>query len=162
MSEKLEEHLENIQLSMIYEHPVRWREGCRPTPSTERRKFDDGFYFSLMLDPNLKTLCKDIYRRLINIGAEVIIVSSNIPARSNGELWQKQKMPEDPRTSVTFRYGKMKHIIHCDKYNHPILNLKGLVEIVSCLELMSDYLCSSHMSDSPIFEEIIRNFQVGE
>ena len=110
---------------MIESFPLCWPEGWKRTPVNLREKSQ----FRRTTN-DVRNFLKEEVRRL---GADRLIISTNMPTRLDGEFYASARNPEDPGVAVYFTYKKKPMCFACDR--HPSLreNLHAIAATINAL-----------------------------
>ena len=88
--------------------PLHWPEGWKRCPSYARGHLQGRTGFGVARDRLLREL------RLL--GAQHVVLSSNIPLRRDGLPYADFRRPDDPGVAVYFLYRKRQMCFACDRY----------------------------------------------
>ena len=110
---------------MIESFPLSWPEGWKKTPVNLREKSQ----FRRTTN-DVRNFLKEEVRRL---GANRLIISTNMPTRLDGEFYATARNPDDTGMAVCFTYKKKPMCFACDR--HPSLreNLHAIAATIGAL-----------------------------
>lgn len=104
-------------------YPLQWPAAW---PRTEIRK-------SAVFKVNMNKAVDDLYNELEALGADNIVVSSNLQVRLDGRPLSKQRVQEDPGVAVYFEYEGRSQCIPCDKWTNVKDNIRAIGLTVEAL-----------------------------
>jgi hypothetical protein len=108
---------------MTEAYPLRWPEGW-PRTNPWSRESDNRFGGSGKITVGrARDQLMDELRRL---GATEIVVSSNVPVRSDGLLYADNKRLDDPGIAVYFKFKKKSYVMARDAFTSVAGNLRTL------------------------------------
>lgn len=122
---------------MIEAFPLQWPIGYKRSINRIRSKFKEELdRTQIFLNRELKLL-----------GAQKIVISSNIPLRRDGGLFSEymSKKLEDPGIAVYFTYKGQEVVMCCDQYLYPWENMSGLARGIEAIRAMERYGVSEFM-----------------
>lgn len=104
---------------MIESYPLSWPDGWKRTSATHRsvkNTWKAGFGRYL----------KDLLDELRKLGAQSVIVSSNLRLRRDGMPAADQREPNDAGIAVYFTFKKLQMCFACDRYTQTRWNLHAI------------------------------------
>ncbi len=110
---------------MIESYPLYWPEGRSRAGRRER-------------NPNFKSVtfagARDgLLAELRRLGAQKIILSTNVPVRGDGLPYANAREPDDPGVAVYFDYKKKPMCFACDKYVVVRQNLRAIALTIEAI-----------------------------
>ncbi len=90
-------------------YPLRWPAGTQRTPASSRRRARFDVTFGVARDQLMNAL------RLL--GSHYVVLSSNIPVKSDGMPYAAAREPDDPAVAVYFDLDGDQHVIACDRWD---------------------------------------------
>lgn len=115
MNDKTEETIEAF--------PLSWPIGRKRSQRRERSRF--------------RVALAKARDKLINelklLGAQNVVISSNIPTKRNGVMYAVQSQPDDPAVAVYFLYKKRHMCFACDRWNRIEDNIQAICQTISAL-----------------------------
>lgn len=122
---------------MIEAHPLHWPIGYKRTKMRKDSLFKQ-------VPEKAQRFLNDELRRL---GAEKVIVSSNIPVRKDGYMYADMTAEKitDPGISLYFKYKGQDVSMCCDQYLRPWENIYALGKGIEAIRSMERYGVSEFM-----------------
>jgi hypothetical protein len=105
--------------------PLHWPEGWKRCPSYARGHLQGRTGFGVARDRLLREL------RLL--GAQHVVLSSNIPLRRDGLPYADFRRPDDPGVAVYFLYRKRQMCFACDRYYMTEDNVRAIALTIEAL-----------------------------
>lgn len=126
---------------MSRQYPLTWPANEPRTPADKRR---DTSPFSIPPDKALR----DLYAELRRFHAVDVILSTNVPVRADGYIYQDaaRRRIEDPGAALFFSLGQRKVSICCDLYSAVNDNIRALGRIIEAMRTIERY-GGQHLSD---------------
>jgi hypothetical protein len=95
--------------------PLQWPAGWKRTPFRDREvsRFVTGMQRNL----------KGLYAELARLGAANVVITSDLPTRSNGQPYGQAA---DSGIAVWFVLGGMERVIACDRWDLPAENIRAI------------------------------------
>lgn len=109
---------------MIDAYPLQWPAGWPRSEFTEVSKF--GRY-------TFEYMRREVLRELDLLGADNVIISSNLKLRQDGFPYSGQRQPEDVGIAVYFKLDGEDQCIPCDKWHRIEDNLRAVVKTIEAL-----------------------------
>jgi hypothetical protein len=110
--------------NMITNNPLTWPEGWPRTHNLE---------FSRLAKYSFGRARDDVIWELDKLGAENVIISSNLQVRLDGLPYAGQRQPEDPGIAVYFELNGNQQCIPCDKWTTVEQNLRAIAKTIEAL-----------------------------
>ena len=119
---------------MTRAYPLSWPDGEPRTPPAQQRTSSP---FQVTPDKALR----DLYRELERFKARDVILSSNVPVRSDGLIYADaaRRRIEDPAVALYFDLDGQNVSICCDLYLRPDDNIRALFKIVEAMRTIERY-----------------------
>lgn len=116
-------------------YPLQWPAGWPRTKPHDRvwGQFDgtlDRIRTELYREIDLISLGKDART---NTMKSMVVISTNMPLRKDGEFFASARKPEDPGVAVYFTRKKTPVCFACDKYNEVWKNLRAIQKTVEAM-----------------------------
>lgn len=109
-------------------YPLSWPEGWSRTLSRERVKAP----YKVTIDKARK----DLQYELRMLGAEDVVISSNVPLRKDGQLHGKAREPDDPGVAVYWTLDGQPQVMACDKWDLVRSNLRAVGLAIGALRML--------------------------
>lgn len=109
-------------------HPLSWPAGRPRSTGRANAQFKDyGHRVSIA------TACNRLQEELDKIGADGIVLSTNVPARLDGTPRSGQPEPADPGAALYFRLAGRDTVLACDKWNRVADNIVAIAKHIEAL-----------------------------
>lgn len=108
---------------MIDAYPLQWPPAWPRSEEPKRAKFQTPFSYAR----------DQLLRELQLLGAEDVVISSNMMIRQDGLLYAKQRVPDDRGVAVYFNLNGEPQCIPCDKWTQVQDNLQAIRLTVEAL-----------------------------
>ena len=105
--------------------PLAWPEG-KPRTLFARR---DRSRFRT----TLAGACHSLMSELTRLGARNVVLSTNVPLRTDGLPYASAKPPEDPGVAVYFTYKKIQMCFACDRWDRVQDNIQAIRHTIAAL-----------------------------
>jgi hypothetical protein len=112
---------------MIEAFPLQWPDGYKRTPESAR--------FKSRFTTTIDRAQKELHRQIDLLGADDLIVSTNLPVRNDGLLysdWMRRKI-DDPGVAIYFKLSGEDQSLCCDNYPTVWENIYALAKGVEAL-----------------------------
>ena len=103
--------------------PLYWPVAWPRTKNRTRSQFTTNFEKSR----------KGLFRELDLLGAESVVLSTDIPLRNDGFPYANCRMPEDPGVAIYFLYKKKSMVFACDQYERIHENIQAVKKTIEAL-----------------------------
>ena len=114
--------------------PLDWPRGWERTEWRRPGPFDDT---TLYVEINGKGYGRNgVLAELRLLGADDVVVSTNLQLRRDGLPYSNQKQPADPGVAVWFNLGGEERVLACDRYDRVEQNLRAIVVHVAAMRGM--------------------------
>lgn len=119
---------------MSRQYPLQWPADEPRTPDAQKRRTSPFF------TPPEKAL-RDLYNELKRFRATDVILSSNVPVRQDGMIYQDaaRRRMDDPAVALYFKIGARQMSICCDLYSEVNDNIRALYKIVEAMRTIHRY-----------------------
>lgn len=116
-------------------YPLQWPTGWKRTPAGQR----EGGQFDGTLDRIRRDLLLEVDR--IALGGQarthtirnIVVISSNVPLRKDGEMFAGFREPDDPGVAVYFARKGKQVCFACDKYDRVWKNLRAIQKTIEAM-----------------------------
>lgn len=109
---------------MIDAYPLQWAPGWKRSGAQEYSRFGK-FSFEYVR--------KEVLRELDLLGADNIVISSNLKLRQDGYPYSGQRQPEDTGVAVYFKLDENDQCVPCDKWVKVEDNLWAVAKTINAL-----------------------------
>lgn len=141
-------------------YPLYWPKGTKRTPAGERRtdapftigervtlteKREDGKVYELPVQRRrtkavgLPVAVDRLEDQLQRLGAEAVVLSTNLELRLNGLPRAGQKDPQDPGAAVWFNLNKKRMVFACDKWTRVADNIAAVAAHIRAIRSVENY-----------------------
>jgi hypothetical protein len=107
--------------------PLVWPIAQRRTSSLDRVNAE------WIYKRTLATYRDELLAELARLGAEHVVISSNVPVRRDGSIMVDVREPDDPAVAVYFQRRDSPFVIACDKYSKVRCNVAGLAKTIEAM-----------------------------
>lgn len=127
-------------------YPLSWPDAQKRTAAyrRERARFAtrarvDGATWRRTQEISVAQATKRLQLELERLGAQRVILSSNIELRLNGLPRSNQRDPDDPGVAVYFEWRKRKTVFACDRWDRVADNIAAIAAHIDCLRGIERY-----------------------
>lgn len=90
----------------------------------------------------------DLVYELARLGAEGIVISSNVPVRRDGLPLSRAREPVDPGVAVYFDWKKRPYVFACDNFDRVTGNLRAIGLTISSIRAIARYGATEMMEQA--------------
>ncbi len=119
-------------------YPLTWPQGWKRAETRNASRFgtkDGGATKALTLATGLRRLTLELAR----LGAEDVIISTDVPVRRDGMPYASAAQPEDPGCAVYFTLRRRPHCLACDAYTKLADNMAAIAGHIDALRAIGRY-----------------------
>lgn len=109
---------------MTQAYPLHWPNHRRRTQYPERSKFKT---------PSFTDLVKELMHELDLLGAQSMVLSTNIPLRQDGLPYGRFTVPQDKGVAAYFEYKGKKMCFACDRWDRIEDNIRAVQRTIEAL-----------------------------
>ena len=120
-------------MSAVTAYPLTWPDGW---PRAKHRASDNRFG-SRVYSLTTSRAADQLYAELKKLGADKVIVSSNIPVRRDGTMYGDNRRQDDPGIAVYFHFKKRPMVMARDAYVSVAGNLRSLTLAVMAMRQLA-------------------------
>lgn len=126
--------------------PLKWPTGWKRTPFSMRKRgvfgkkgapSDYGYRSTKPLE--ISDGLERLYGELRRLGAQRVVVSSDLRLRNDGTPYRDQRQPDDPGVAVYFRLAGAPRALACDKWTRIADNLAAIAGHIEAIRMQDRY-----------------------
>lgn len=121
---------------MVEAFPLQWPPGWPRTTehNRERARFRQQTWRDKYSKPvTFEVATNHLYNELERLGAERVVLSSNLQLRLDGVPYANRRKPEDPGIAVYFKLNSQDQCIPCDKWDRAEDNIRAVAKTIEAL-----------------------------
>jgi hypothetical protein len=113
---------------MTTAHPLAWPQAVKRTPSYQRKRASFGTRQRSQHKESLTNAeaARRLYDALDRLGAESLVISSNLTLNLDGTPKSNQREPEDGGVAIYFRRRGKSYAMPCDKWDRATDNMAAI------------------------------------
>ena len=134
----------------IEAYPLTWPAGWKRTPDHERKrasfgkmKKTEGRSWSNRSQLTISQATQRLLDELERLGAENVVISSDLRLRLDGLPRSSQRTPDDPGIAVYFNLDGQPHCMPCDRWDRIADNLAAVAKQVEAIRGMDRWGCGN-------------------
>lgn len=138
---------------MAKAYPLIWPKGRERTKNRVQSRFSD---------KTIATALRPLKDELDRLRAQYIVISTNIPLKSNGDPYSDPGRMPDPGVAVYFRLKDKPYVLSCDRWLGVEENMYAIAKHIEALRGMERWGVASLEQTFAGFKELPSNASEGE